>query len=185
VVPADSDVVFLLIDIDHFKRVNDAYGHAAGDRLLQQVARQLTAILRDSDVVARWGGEEFLVISRFTNRERAHELAERIRRKIEALETVLPGGAVIRVTCSIGFAAFPFSRSAPESVGWEGVVSIADLACYAAKREGRNVWATFRAAQTDAGDVSLNDVTLADIDARVTDGQIVLEHSRPLVDEPA
>lgn len=185
VVPADSDVVFLLIDIDHFKRVNDQYGHAAGDRLLQAVARQLTAILRDSDVVARWGGEEFLVVSRFTNRDRAPELAERIRRKIETLETTLPGGAVIRVTCSIGFAAFPFSRSAPESVGWEGVVSIADLACYAAKRDGRNAWATFRAAQTEAGDVSLNDVTLADIDARVRDGRIVLDQSRALVDEPA
>lgn len=176
-VARDADIVFLLIDIDHFRRVNDQYGHTAGDRVLENVAKQLTASVRDSDVVARWGGEEFLIIYRFTNRERVAELAERIRAKIESLETVLPGGTVIKVTCSVGFAAFPFTRSAPESVGWEGIVSMADLAAYAAKRSGRNCWATFRAATTDAGDASMNDVTLADIDARVADGRVVLETS--------
>ncbi|MBK8648719.1 MAG: GGDEF domain-containing protein [Gemmatimonadetes bacterium] len=176
-VARDADIVFLLIDIDHFKRVNDTYGHAAGDRLLENVAKQLSAVVRESDVVARWGGEEFLVVYRFTNRDRVAELAERIRAKIESLETVLPGGAVIKVTCSIGFAAFPFTRSAPESVGWEGIVSIADLAAYAAKRSGRNCWATFRAATTETGDASMNDVTLAEIDARVAERRVVLETS--------
>ncbi len=189
-VARDADIVFLLIDIDHFKRVNDQYGHAAGDRLLENVAKQLTASVRDSDVVARWGGEEFLIVYRFTNRDRVAELAERIRAKIESLETILPGGTVIKVTCSIGFAAFPFTRSAPESVGWEGIVSMADLAAYAAKRSGRNCWATFRAATTDTGDASMNDVTLADIDARVADGRVVLEtsngvHVPPGAEDPA
>lgn len=181
--PTDSDLVFFVVDIDHFRRINDAHGHAAGDRVLEQVARQLTATLRDSDVVARWGGEEFLVVSRFTNRDRAGELAERIRSKVEGMQTALPDGSLVSVTCSIGFAAFPFSRSAPESVGWEGAVAIADLACYAAKRDGRNGWACFRASQQDGIDVTLQDVTIADIEARVADGSIVLEGARDLAGE--
>ncbi len=181
--PTDSDLVFFVVDIDHFRRINDANGHAAGDRVLEQVGRQLIATLRDSDVVARWGGEEFLVVSRFTNRDRAGELAERIRGKVEGMQTALPDGSLISVTCSIGFAAFPFSRSAPESVGWEGAVAIADLACYAAKRDGRNGWACFRASQHDGVDVALQDVTIAEIDARVSDGSIVLEGSRDVVPE--
>lgn len=179
----DSDLVFLVLDIDHFRRINDTHGHTAGDRVLEQVARQLTATLRDSDVVARWGGEEFLVVSRFTNRDRAGELAERVRAKIAGMQTALPDGSLISVTCSIGFAAFPFSRSAPESVGWEGAVAIADLACYAAKRDGRNGWACFKASQQDGVDVPLQDVTIADIDARVADGSIVLEGSRDVAVE--
>lgn len=176
--PVDSDLVFFVVDIDHFRRINDLHGHAAGDRVLEQVARQLTATLRDSDVVARWGGEEFLVVSRFTNRDRAGELAERIRAKVEGMQIALPDGSLVSVTCSVGFAAFPFSRSAPESVGWEGAVALADLACYAAKRDGRNAWACFKVAQQGSVDVPLHQVTIADLDARVADGSIALEGSR-------
>jgi diguanylate cyclase (GGDEF)-like protein len=181
---ADSDIVFFLIDIDQFRRINDVHGHAAGDRVLGQVARQLMATLRDSDEVARWGGEEFLVVSRLTNRERAGELAERLRGKLEAMQTALPDGSLVSVTCSIGFAAFPFSRSSPESVGWEGVVALAHVACYAAKRDGRNAWATFRAARSNERDVPLRDVTISDIDARVLDGTVMLEGSRDFAVEP-
>lgn len=181
----DSDIVFFLIDIDHFRRINDLHGHAAGDRVLGQVARQLTTMLRDSDVVARWGGEEFLVVSRLTNRDRAGEVADRLRGKLEAMQTALPDGSLVSLTCSIGFAAYPFSRTSPESVGWESVVALADLACYAAKRDGRNGWASFRAAQANERDVPVRDVTLSEIDARVSDGTVMLEGSRDLAGEPS
>ncbi|HEY0972006.1 MAG TPA: tetratricopeptide repeat-containing diguanylate cyclase [Gemmatimonadales bacterium] len=138
--PDDADLVFLLLDIDHFKQVNDQLGHAAGDRLLVDVARVLENVGRESDVTVRWGGEEFLVVGRFADRARAAAQAERIRSAVEAHVTRLPDGRELRVTCSIGFSAFPLSTDAPMAVGWEDVVSLADLASYAAKRQGRNRW---------------------------------------------
>lgn len=176
----DADIVFLMVDIDHFRLLNQRYGHDAGDRVLENVARQLKAVVRDSDLVVRWGGDSFLIAYRFTNRDRVSELAERIRHKIETLETVVRGGERLKVTASTGFAAFPFSRSNPDGLGWEGAIAIADLAAYATKREGRNGWSTFRAAVGESGDASLRDVTLRDIDARVAEGSVVWESSRGL-----
>ncbi|MCC6929137.1 MAG: GGDEF domain-containing protein [Gemmatimonadaceae bacterium] len=174
----DADIVFLMVDIDHFRLINQRYGDEAGDRVLENVARQLKAVVRDSDLVVRWGGDAFLIAYRFTNRDGVSELAERIRHKIEALETEVRGGERLKITASIGFSAFPFSRSNPNGLGWEGAIAIADLAAYATKREGRNGWSTFRAAVGDGVDVSLRDVTLRDIDARVAEGTVVMESSR-------
>ncbi len=136
----EADLVFFLVDIDGFKAVNDAYGHAAGDLVLSEASRLLEAACRQSDVVARWGGEEFLVLARFTERSQAAAQAERLRRTIEEGRSTLEDGRAIAITCSIGFAAFPFARREPEAVGWEQVVAVADHAAYAAKRHGRNAW---------------------------------------------
>jgi len=136
----DADLVFFLVDIDGFKAVNDAHGHAAGDLVLVGVSRLLEAACRQSDVVARWGGEEFLVVARFTERGQAAAQAERLRRTIEEGRFTLPGGRAIAITCSIGFAAFPFARREPEALTWEQVVAVADHAGYVAKRHGRNAW---------------------------------------------
>jgi len=136
----DADLVFFLVDIDGFKAVNDAHGHAAGDRVLTAASRRLEAACRQSDVVARWGGEEFLVLARFTERTQAAAQAERLRRTIEEGPFTLEDGRAISITCSIGFASFPFARREPEALGWEQIVAIADHAAYAAKRHGRNSW---------------------------------------------
>ena len=136
----DADLVFFLVDIDGFKAVNDAYGHAAGDLVLEGTSRLLEAACRQSDVVGRWGGEEFLVLARFTERTQAAVQAERLRRTVEEGRFTLEDGRVLSVTCSIGFAAFPFARREPDALSWEQVVAVADHAAYAAKRLGRNAW---------------------------------------------
>jgi diguanylate cyclase (GGDEF)-like protein len=135
-----EDLIFLLVDIDHFKNVNDTYGHDAGDGVLVQIAEILRANFRTSDAIVRWGGEEFLVVVRFVDRARGGELAEKLRAAVESHRFTLPDGRTIARTCSIGVAAWPFSRSAPEAMTWHEVVSVADAALYNVKESGRNGW---------------------------------------------
>jgi diguanylate cyclase (GGDEF)-like protein len=136
--PDHADLVFFLVDLDHFKQVNDVHGHAAGDAVLTQIAEVLRGLFRASDHVARWGGEEFLVVARFTNRGRAPEIAEKIRAAIAAHAFTLPDGTVMARTCSIGFAAYPGSGGSVAD--WPATIEVADAALYRAKREGRNRW---------------------------------------------
>jgi diguanylate cyclase (GGDEF)-like protein len=132
------DLAFFLLDVDNFKSVNDIHGHAAGDNLLVQLAQLLTKICRQSDCVARWGGEEFLIVSRFTDRAEAPLMAERIRKAVEQYPFTLPDGGHLSRTCSIGFACLPFLEEHPTALSWEQVINIADHALYAAKKSGRN-----------------------------------------------
>ena len=133
-------LVFFLIDIDNFKQVNDIQGHAAGDAVLVEVSQRLRQVFRDGDYLIRWGGEEFLIITRSTAREDAHTLAERVRSRIVDNDFDLGDGITLKKSCSIGFACFPFIPKAPRALGWHEVVEIADIALYAAKRAGRNGW---------------------------------------------
>jgi two-component system cell cycle response regulator len=135
-----ADLLFMLIDVDNFKAVNDRYGHAAGDHVLVQIAEVLRTTCRTSDTLARWGGEEFLAILRFCNRNTAPISAERIRMAIEKHVFDI-GGQRVSVTCSVGFASFPVFPDRPDEVGWERVVALADEALYRAKQAGRNTWA--------------------------------------------
>ena len=137
---ASTDTLFFLIDVDHFKRINDTQGHAAGDTVLVQLALRLQAAMRESDFVVRWGGEEFLAVARDTDRDRADELAERIRASVADQPFRLDDGQHLHVTCSVGHAAWPFLRAHPQTVDWLGVVSLADLGLLTAKRMGRNAW---------------------------------------------
>jgi diguanylate cyclase (GGDEF)-like protein len=137
---AASDMVLFIIDIDFFKSVNDRHGHAAGDALLRQFSDRLRDAFRASDHLVRWGGEEFLIVARETDRERASELAERVRSSVSARAFQLEGGIEVAVTCSIGFAPLPWDSQSPEALGWESVVELADLALYTAKQTGRDAW---------------------------------------------
>ncbi len=138
--PLDADNVFLLVDVDAFKRINDRYGHAAGDAVLVQFGTRLRATLRESDYLVRWGGEEFLAVARDTDRAQAAELAERMRAVIAEAHFELEDGGRIDVTCSVGFACVPFEPERPLARSWQQVVNLADLGLYAAKRAGRNAW---------------------------------------------
>ncbi|MGZ8301722.1 MAG: diguanylate cyclase [Telluria sp.] len=135
------DLVFFMVDIDHFKEVNDQYGHASGDAVLVQMQERLREVFRESDYLIRWGGEEFLVLARATYRDDAKLVAERIRSAVANRDFELPDGTRLKKTCSIGFACFPFLQSQPRAVSWSEVVEFADQGLYLAKRSGRNGWA--------------------------------------------
>ncbi|MBB5203108.1 diguanylate cyclase (GGDEF)-like protein [Inhella inkyongensis] len=138
--PVDTDLCLFMIDIDHFKQVNDQHGHAAGDAVLVQMRERLQRVFRESDYLVRWGGEEFLVVARGSNRAGAAELAERVRRHVAEQPFDLGQGRTLGRTCSIGFACFPLQQSQPRATGWAIVLDLADAALYRAKRSGRNRW---------------------------------------------
>lgn len=123
--------VVAMIDIDHFKRVNDTYGHAAGDEVLQFVGGQLVGATRRGDLVARYGGEEFAAFFPATDREEAEALAERLRKRL-ALGVVEFEGQRLSVTASIGLAEVMPSHDPLTAL------QLADDALYVAKRSGRN-----------------------------------------------
>ncbi len=133
----DATLALLMIDLDHFKRVNDTFGHLVGDDVLRDVAQLLTETIRGNDIVARYGGEEFLVLLPETDDAGAESFAERIRVAVEAHEfNSAAEGSVLRLTASIGVAVFPAARI--ESV--EDLFARADAALYRAKADGRNRW---------------------------------------------
>jgi diguanylate cyclase (GGDEF)-like protein len=135
----NRDLVFYMVDIDHFKRVNDLFGHKVGDLVLAEIARRINSAARLSDAVIRWGGEEFLVLSRYTDRREAHILANRVLDSIGSEAYRVEGTKeVLRITCSIGWAAFPWKEMEPKLVSHEQVLGLADYALYQAKGSGRN-----------------------------------------------
>ncbi|WP_444994195.1 diguanylate cyclase [Aliikangiella sp. IMCC44359] len=138
--PIDSDIIFYLLDLDHFKRVNDIYGHSAGDFVLVEVKGLLEKVFRTSDYLVRWGGEEFLIVARFADRQLAHTLAERLRVLIEQHDFHIDAENTIKITGSIGFACFPIKTNAPKEYSWLQTVDIADKCLYAAKKTSRNAW---------------------------------------------
>lgn len=146
--PREIDIGFLLLDLDHFKTVNDNFGQEAGDVVLMQLRDILEKACRKSDLLVRWGGEELLVVARFTIREELPAMAERIRRAVAEHRFLLASGREIYCTVSIGFASFPFVPQQPEAVGWELVVLAADQALTLAKADGRNTWFGLQATAT-------------------------------------
>ncbi|HWR58833.1 MAG TPA: sensor domain-containing diguanylate cyclase, partial [Thermodesulfovibrionales bacterium] len=122
----------LLIDIDYFKKINDLYGHPAGDDVLRRIAGVLKETVRDVDIPARYGGEEFAAILAGTNHEGALNMAERLRRSVEEKRFNLDGREV-RVTVSIGAATAPYDAGAKKEL-----IEKADQALYSSKRNGRN-----------------------------------------------
>ncbi|MCB1051549.1 MAG: diguanylate cyclase [Acidobacteria bacterium] len=134
------DLLFILVDIDHFKKVNDQFGHVSGDMVLQQVSHILEMAIRDTDTLIRWGGEEFLIVARNTCRWDFSVLAERIRSQVEKHEFVIDQGRTTHCTCSLGFAFFPLFPKFPDQYDWEKILNLADQCLYAAKHNGRNAW---------------------------------------------
>jgi diguanylate cyclase (GGDEF)-like protein len=134
----NRDLIFYLVDIDHFKQVNDVYGHDAGDEMLVEIAKRISSVMRQSDVLIRWGGEEFLVVSRNAERTEAQLLAKRILDAIGGQPFVSRKHPRHSCTCSIGWAAFPWFVAMPGAVRHEEVLKLADRALYMAKDAGRN-----------------------------------------------
>jgi len=135
---ARQDLIFVLVDIDRFKRVNDELGHAAGDKLLREVAKRIGSVMRRSDDLVRWGGEEFLLVCRTTDRDNAPLLCARVLEAIRDLPFDVGNGVKVHKTCSIGWAPFPWLKDEGGHLSIENVIELADKALYMAKREGRN-----------------------------------------------
>ena len=130
--------VVLMLDIDHFKQVNDRYGHSGGDALLVAFADLLRRHCRSDDLAVRWGGEEFLM--RFGVRDEAHALAraEALRIAIREARFPLGGGKEGQCTSSIGLACLPLDPARPDWLDWQQVIDLADHALYLAKHGGRD-----------------------------------------------
>jgi diguanylate cyclase (GGDEF)-like protein len=137
--PHTRDLVFYLIDADNFKEVNDQYGHDVGDKVLVEMARRLSSSIRHSDVLVRWGGEEFLIVSRYTDRTEAELLAQRVLAAVADAPITL-GGSVetMHRTCSLGWATFPWFPDNPRAISYEEVLTLADRALHRAKELGKN-----------------------------------------------
>lgn len=129
----DSHFSLILLDMDNFKGINDTYGHAAGDQALKTVAAALTGGVRKSDLVARWGGEEFLVLLPDANATDAQRIAEKLRRTLEQLELVLDSGKRVQLSASFGVA----ERCASDQK-LDPIVTRADFALYSSKSAGKN-----------------------------------------------
>lgn len=133
-----TQIALLMLDVDHFKRVNDERGHLAGDTVLREVAAAIQRAVRNEDVVARYGGEELVVLSRSISREAAIQLGERLRLTIEGLSVAVEGGDPISVTVSVGVAG----SEPTEDITAEQLIAAADRALYQAKDRGRNTVAS-------------------------------------------
>jgi diguanylate cyclase (GGDEF)-like protein len=127
-------VAVVMVDLDYFKKINDAHGHLTGDRVLVAVSTAMAEAVRDTDVVARYGGEEFVLLLPNTDRDGARELAERCRELIAATQIADERG-LVEVTASLGIAAFPSDVSDPSA---DALLGAADAALYQAKEDGRN-----------------------------------------------
>nr|WP_315214250.1 tetratricopeptide repeat-containing diguanylate cyclase [uncultured Duganella sp.] len=133
-----NDIVgaLFLLDVDHFKNVNDTYGHAAGDAVLKMIAENLRIALRETDMIVRWGGEEFLAFLPASPRHGLDDIARRILTGISS-QTIRYQGHEISVNVSVGFSPFPLTPGGTP-LPWERAVNLIDMALYMAKSHGRN-----------------------------------------------
>lgn len=125
--------VFSIVDLDHFKKINDTFGHEAGDLVLAKVSATMASVIRRQDEIGRYGGEEFIVIMPNTSLKEAEDIMEHMRQSVEDLLIETEHGIVIPVTISIGLASI-----APTVSRYEEILAQADRGLYAAKRNGRN-----------------------------------------------
>jgi len=171
----------LLVDVDHFKQVNDRVGHAAGDQVLVEVARRLTEATRRDDLVARWGGEEFLILAPKASAEQVEQLAARVL-ELVAGTPIEAGDARLQVTASIGYARFPLP---PHNVplSWEQAVNLIDMALYTAKGEGRHRAIGIRGSNASTAQ-ALRAVE-ADFDRARQEGRVALQQTQGAQAPPA
>jgi diguanylate cyclase (GGDEF)-like protein len=178
-------ILFALVDVDFFKKVNDMHGHKAGDRVLQQVAQVLTAPVRGGDYIVRWGGEEFLLVFRPMPHRYVTVIGERTRAAVANHVFDIGNGETLRLTCSVGIAEYPLFRNTQRRLGWEQMIELADGALRWVKQNGRNGWAAFRpTAMTDLATL-IRDLH-SDPQKLLDQGQLQLlgSHIAPTSDSP-
>ena len=168
-------LAIMIIDLDALKPINDQHGHAAGDEVINEIAKTIKQAIRPDDVLARWGGDEFVVVAHAAHVEHATMLAERIRERVAKLKYALPRGAIVRTSCSIGLTCMPFVPGKPDAVSWEHAIKIADLALYRAKR-ARNAWRGWFGTEAVSTLTSVIGAVESNVDGLIANG-IILEHT--------
>jgi diguanylate cyclase (GGDEF)-like protein len=159
-----------LIDIDHFKNVNDQHGHSAGDAVLVEVAQRLRETLREQDLIVRWGGEEFLVVVQALSAEQVDALAQRMLNVLDRAAVTVDAHR-IAVSASIGFATFPIGPTSLR-VSWERAINLVDTAMYLAKAHGRN--RAYGVRLLHASDEASLEALTHSLEAAWRDGQVEL-----------
>jgi diguanylate cyclase (GGDEF)-like protein len=172
----------LIVDLDYFKPVNDAFGHEAGDQVLVQVAAILKANVRSDDLVARWGGDEFVILCRSPDIGHTAALAERIRAQVAACSYRVADGCTARTSCSVGFALHPFVAESPERITLEQALVLADCALQQAKR-ARNAWTGWRGTARAKAIGALFEELQRDFDRLEEGGLIEVRRGRPQADD--
>jgi len=179
----DQVMVFALVDMDFFKRVNDQHGHRAGDQVLLQVAHVLGALARTSDYLARWGGEEFLLVFRPMPGRHLESIGHRICAAISSHDFDIGTDAPLHLTCSVGLSEYPLFRDAQQRLGWEQMVELADAALYWVKQHGRDGWAAFRPTRQTDLPTLMRDLQRSAVDLLHAD-RLQLLTSRPHAEPP-
>ena len=137
--PDNAELALFIIDLDHFKALNDTYGHDVGDMVLKQMRGLLQQVFRQSDYLVRWGGEEFVVVARDVNRAELPLLAQRLTNTVQQAEIDITTHTPLRITCSVGYCCYPLPF-ADSTQHWSLLLKLADICLYAAKNSGRNGW---------------------------------------------
>jgi diguanylate cyclase (GGDEF)-like protein len=134
----DTVIIVILADIDNFKQINDAYGHAIGDRVLVEISERLTAAVRFDDIIIRWGGEEFLLVCNLAKKEYLEHIVSKILYHIRNGTFHINERESIKVTISLGATYFPHVDNAPALFSFDQTIVLCDRALYASKQNGRN-----------------------------------------------
>ncbi|MEO7199714.1 MAG: diguanylate cyclase [Dokdonella sp.] len=142
--------VLMLLDVDHFKSINDRYGHPVGDEVLRAISKRVKGLCSRHDIVARWGGEEFLIACNNMTPVQAEQLAERIRSAFEGVPVITHENEDVKVTVSLGFAPHGFFPGEIQD-RWQDSLALADHALYCAKHSGRNAWIGLWGMQAGVG----------------------------------
>ena len=174
----DTTLLFLMLDLDGLKGVNDTYGHQAGDRVIVKTKEILTEVCRETDTLIRWGGDEFLLVGRQADTNIAAGLSDRLRHAVESHAFELGNGDTVRLSCSVGFSFYPFMYRAPTLFTWEQVLDLADRALYRAKAGGRNRWVGLVGARDAEPGVALRRKD-EDLDTLAADGILEIHTADP------
>ncbi|MFS8063737.1 MAG: GGDEF domain-containing protein, partial [Luteimonas sp.] len=162
-------VVFALVAIDGFGRIHDSHGPHAGDQVLQQFSQVLASLVRSGDYLARWGGEEFLLVLRPMHSEHLAMIGERVLAAIAAHRFQVEDTS-LQLTCSVGLAGYRLFN-VERQPGWEQMVDLAEAALYWARRRGRDGWAAFQPAPGSDAASLLQDLQ-GDVDGLIASGRL-------------
>lgn len=162
----------VMLDIDHFKRINDTSGHAAGDAVLIELSRRLTQVMRDKDMLMRWGGEEFLIFLNHIPDARLAQVMERILITVGSRPVTIDK-KTIQVTISAGFVVLPAGVESDVDPNWEKMLNLADSALYMAKTRGRNQAIGLRQANFNTEE--LDTLLAGELDHAILDGRVAVE----------